>query len=65
MLFLEALGQRVRKSLGALWTMAGVIAGLRRTDALGAAQVCIDRQRAWTIGYEIVKCQVHSGRRRS
>lgn len=32
-----ALGQRVRKSLGALWTMTAVIAGLWRTDALDAA----------------------------
>ena len=41
-----AFGRRGRKSLGALRTMAGVIAGLRRMDALDIAQVCIDRQRA-------------------
>ena len=60
-----ACGRRGRKSLGALRTMAGVIAGLRRMDAMDVAQVCIDHQRAWTVGYEIVKRQVHSGRRRS
>ena len=55
-----ALRQRVRTGLGDLWTMAGVIAGLRRTDACGVARVCIDRQRARTIGYEIVQAEVHN-----
>ena len=50
-----ASGRGVTTGLGALWAMAGVIAGLRRTDACCDAQVFIDRQRAWTIRCEIVE----------
>ena len=60
-----ALGRRVRTGRGALWTTAGVIAGLRRTYVCDVAKVCIDCQRAWTIGYEIVEAQLHVDRRRS
>lgn len=60
-----ALGRWMRTGPGALWTMAGVIDGLRRTDVWAVAQVRIDRQRDRTIGYEIVQAEVHNGGRRS
>ena len=60
-----ALERSVRTGRGAPWTMSGVIAALGRTDACSVAQVCIDCQRVWTAGYEIVEAQVHIGRRRS
>lgn len=57
-----ALGRWVKTGAPrALGTMAGVINGLRRMDAWGVAQVRIDRQRARTIGYEIVQAEVHIG----
>ena len=57
-----ALGRWVKMwARGALWTMAGVIDGLRRMDVRGVAQVRTDRQRDCTIGYKIVQAEVHIG----
>ena len=55
-----ALGRWVRTGSGGLWTVAGVIDGLRRMNVWGVAQVRIDRQRDRTIGYEIIQAKVHN-----
>ena len=59
------LGRWVRTGAGALWTMAGVIDGLWRTNVWGVAQVRIDSQCDRTIGYEIVQAKFHNGGCRS